>query len=54
VGALTGLDGAARAAQERIMSIPARLERLAQAIESRTRRRTFSFELTFAREFALE
>jgi len=36
------------------MEIPTRLERVADVIESRAKRKTFSFELTFAREFALD
>ena len=54
IDALEGLNAVGRAAQEKLMEIPARLERVAEAIESRTKRKTFSFELTFAREFALE
>ena len=54
IDALDGLNAIGRAAQEKIMGIPERLERVAEAIESRSKRKTFSFELTFAREFALE
>ena len=54
IGAMEGLNAAGRAAQEKLEAIPERLERVADAIESRTKRKTFSFELTFAREFALE
>ena len=54
VDLLTGLDAVGRRAQEKIMGIPVRLERLADAMESRTRRRTFSFPLTFSQEFALD
>ena len=53
IDALEGLNAMGRAAQEKIMAIPERLERVAEAIESRTKRKTFSFELTFAKEFAL-
>jgi hypothetical protein len=54
IGALDGLNEMARIAREKIMGIPARLERVADVIESRAKRNTFSFELTFAREFALD
>jgi acyl-[acyl-carrier-protein] desaturase len=54
IDALEGLNAIGRAAQEKLMEIPQRLERVAEAIESRTKRKTFSFDLTFAREFALE
>jgi acyl-[acyl-carrier-protein] desaturase len=51
---MTGLDEVGRTAQEKIMAIPARLERIANAMEARSRRRTFSFALTFCQEFALD
>jgi acyl-[acyl-carrier-protein] desaturase len=51
---LEGLNAIGRAAQEKLMEIPERLERVADAIESRSKAKTFSFDLTFAREFALE
>jgi acyl-[acyl-carrier-protein] desaturase len=54
IGAIDGLNDIGRAAQEKIMGIPSRLERVAEAMESRTKRKTFSFELTFQREFALD
>ena len=54
VDALEGLNEIGRAAQEKLMEIPERLERVADAIESRSKAKTFSFDLTFAREFALE
>ena len=54
IDAMEGLNAIGRAAQEKLMAIPERLERVAEAIESRSKRKTFSFELTFAREFALE
>jgi acyl-[acyl-carrier-protein] desaturase len=50
---LTGLSEAGRKAQERIMAIPARLERIADLIETRSRERTFQFEVVFNREFGL-
>jgi acyl-[acyl-carrier-protein] desaturase len=54
IDALEGLNAMGRAAQEKLMEIPERLERVADAIESRSKAKTFSFDLTFAREFALE
>ena len=54
IGAIDGLNDVGRKAQDKIMGIPARLERVAEALEARTKPKTFSFELTFAREFALE
>ena len=50
---LDGLNEAGRKAQERIMAIPARLERVADLMESRTRAKTFSFPVAFAREFEM-
>jgi acyl-[acyl-carrier-protein] desaturase len=54
IGTRAGLNDLACAAQEKIMGIPARLERLAEALEARTKPKTFSFELTFERAFALD
>lgn len=54
VDALTGLNELGRKAQEKIMGIPARLSRIADHIESRTTAKTFSFEVVFNREFAME
>jgi acyl-[acyl-carrier-protein] desaturase len=42
-----------RKAQEKIMGIPSRLERIADLIETRSRARTFQFEVVFNREFGL-
>jgi acyl-[acyl-carrier-protein] desaturase len=44
---------AGKEAQEKILGIPARLERVAQAMETRSRAKTFAFDVTFAREFEL-
>jgi acyl-[acyl-carrier-protein] desaturase len=41
-------------AQEKILAIPARLERVAGMMESRSRAKTFAFDVAFAREFAME
>ena len=51
---LTGLNDAGRKAQEKIMGIPARLERIAGVMEAKTRPKTFSFDVIFRREFAME
>jgi acyl-[acyl-carrier-protein] desaturase len=51
---LEGLNAVGRAAQEKLMEIPERLERVADAIESWSKAKTFSFDLTFNKEFALE
>jgi len=51
---LSGLNEMGRRAQDRIMQIPDRLRRIAELIETRSRARTFSFEVVFNREFAME
>ncbi|MEO7456306.1 MAG: acyl-ACP desaturase [Gemmatimonadaceae bacterium] len=48
---MTGLDEMGKKAQEKILGIPKRLERVADAMESRTKAKTFSFPVTFAGEF---
>lgn len=50
---ITGLSEMGRKAQEKIMGIPSRLERIADLIETRSRARTFQFEVVFNREFGL-
>ena len=50
---LDGLDEIGKKAQERIMGIPKRLERVAEAMETRSRSKTFSFQVAFAREFTM-
>src|SRR5688572_15261107 len=50
---IDGLDELGKRAQEKIMGIPARLERVAEAMETRTRSKTFSFQVAFAREFTM-
>jgi acyl-[acyl-carrier-protein] desaturase len=54
VEALTGLDELGRMAQEKLLSIPERLNRIADLMEARTRTKTFAFDVAFAREFVLE
>lgn len=51
---LMGLNDLGRRAQEKIMGIPARLQRIAEHIETKSRAKTFSFDLVFNREFAME
>jgi acyl-[acyl-carrier-protein] desaturase len=52
--ALTGLNDVGEKARDTIMGIPARLTRIADAMVSRTRAKTFSFEIAFAQEFTME
>ena len=51
---LSGLGEVGRKAQERILEIPARLRRIAEYIETRSKAKTFSFEVVFNREFAMD
>jgi acyl-[acyl-carrier-protein] desaturase len=51
---LDGLNDAGRKAQEKIMEIPARLERIAGVMEAKTKRKTFSFDVAFRREFVMD
>jgi acyl-[acyl-carrier-protein] desaturase len=51
---LEGLDETGKRAQETILGIPRRLERVADAMETRSRTKTFSFAVAFAREFTRE
>ena len=54
IESLTGLSEMGRKAQEKILSIPARLRKVAEYIESRNTAKTFSFELVWSRTFAME
>jgi acyl-[acyl-carrier-protein] desaturase len=54
IESLEGLGELGRKAQEKIMGIPARLKRIAEYMETRTKSKTFSFEVVFNREFAME
>ena len=54
IESLTGLNELGRKAQEKILGIPARLRRIADIMETRSRAKTFSFEVVFNREFAME
>ena len=51
---IDGLNEMGKKAQEKILAIPARLERVADAMESRSRAKTFVFPVAFAREFEME
>ena len=54
IDAVTGLNERGKKAQEVILAIPARLTRVADMMETRSRSKTFSFAVAFAREFAME
>ncbi len=54
IESLTELNELGRKAQEKILEIPARLKRIAEHIETRSKAKTFSFEVVFNREFAME
>ena len=54
VDALEGLNAAGRKAQEKILGIAERLARIADYIESKSKAKTFNFEVVFNREFAME
>jgi acyl-[acyl-carrier-protein] desaturase len=54
IESIQGLNEIGRIAQEKIMGIPARLKRIAEIMETRSRAKTFSFEVVFNREFAME
>jgi acyl-[acyl-carrier-protein] desaturase len=53
IDAVTGLNEIGKKAQEKILAIPARLERVADMMESRTKAKTFSFDVAFAKEFSM-
>ncbi len=54
IDAIEGLNELGKKAQEKIMAIPTRLERVADVMETRSRAKTFSFAVAFAREFEME
>jgi acyl-[acyl-carrier protein] desaturase len=54
IESLQGLNELGRIAQEKILGIPARLKRIAEIMETRSRAKTFCFEVVFNREFAME
>ncbi len=54
IESLEGLNDLGRKAQEKIMGIPARLERIADVMEQKTKPKTFAFDVIFNRVFAME
>lgn len=50
----TGLNEVAKKAQEKILSIPKRLEKVAEYVEKRTTSKTFSFDFIYNRIIAFE
>lgn len=54
IESMEGLNGLGRKAQEKILGIPARLKRIADHMETKSKGKTFSFEVVFNREFAME
>ncbi|MGH7448875.1 MAG: acyl-ACP desaturase, partial [Longimicrobiales bacterium] len=54
IDTLEGLNEAGRQAQETILAIPKRLERIADAMETRSRAKSFAFDVAFSREFTME
>jgi acyl-[acyl-carrier-protein] desaturase len=54
IESIQGLGELGRIAQEKIMAIPGRLKRIAELMETRSRAKTFTFEVVFNREFAME
>jgi acyl-[acyl-carrier-protein] desaturase len=54
IESLDGLNDLGRMAQEKIMGIPARLERIAEIMEKKTKPKSFSFDVVFNRVFAME
>ena len=53
IEALTGLNDAGRAAQEKILAIPKRLGRVAEYIEARSTAKSFSFKFIYERAFEM-
>jgi acyl-[acyl-carrier-protein] desaturase len=51
---VNGLNELGRKAQEKILEVPTRLQRIAEHIENKSKCKTFNFDLVFNREFALE
>jgi acyl-[acyl-carrier-protein] desaturase len=49
IGSFTGLNEIAATAQEKILSIPVRLKKIAEYIEQKTKSKTFSFEFIYNR-----
>ncbi len=53
IDALGGLSSAGRAAQDKIMQLPSRLQRMAEYVESKAHSRSFSFEFIYQRAFEM-
>ena len=53
IESLTGLKETGRVAQEKILGIPKRLQRIAEYIERRSQPKSFSFDLVWHREFSM-
>ena len=53
IDAVDGLNEMGKKAQEKIMAVPARLERVADMMETRSRAKTFQFAVAFSREFGM-
>ena len=53
IASLEGLNEVGKRAQEKILGIPKRLERVADVMETRSRAKTFAFDVAFAREFSM-
>lgn len=51
---LEGLNEAGRKAQEKIMAIPKRLEKVAEYVEHRSTHKSFTFDFIYGRAFAME
>jgi len=51
---ITGLNDIAQKAQEKILSIPKRLEKVAEYVEKRTKSKTFSFDFIYNRILVFE
>jgi acyl-[acyl-carrier-protein] desaturase len=54
IDTMNGLNDLGRMAQEKIMGIPARLERIADIMEQKTKPKSFAFDVIFNRVFAME
>lgn len=54
ISTLTPDDAAGRKAQDSLMAIPARLDRLADILDKRTRSKSFSFDFIYARVLELD
>lgn len=54
IEAVTNLGPVGRKAQEKILSIPARLKKVADYVESRSESKTYSFEIVWHRTFEME